>query len=59
MLREYDDIKEETKDLKASTVHQRFKFIYKIMFSLCYLKWRKKRKIESKNPKVEKTSKNE
>ena len=30
MLKEYDDMKEEIKNLKAPTVYQRFEFIYRI-----------------------------
>ena len=33
MLKEYDDIKEKTKNLKTSKVHKRFESIYKTMLS--------------------------
>ena len=45
-------MKEEIKNLKTITVHQRFYSIYKTMLPYC-LKRRKNR--ESKNPKVVKT----
>ena len=47
-------MKEEIKNLKNSTVHQKFWSIYKTMSSYC-LKSRKN--TESKNPKVVKTKK--
>ena len=40
VLKEYDDMKEAIENLKISTFHQRFSFIYKIMLSYC-LKCRK------------------
>ena len=33
MSREYDDMKEEIKNLKNSSVHQRFSSVYKTMLS--------------------------
>ena len=53
VLKEYD-MKEEIKNPKTSTVHQRFKFIYKIML-LHSLKHREKTDI--KNPRVAKRNK--
>ena len=38
MLKEYDDIKEEIKNLKAYIVHRRFLSIYKVMLLYCFLK---------------------
>ena len=49
-LKEYDHMKEEIKNLKTSTVHQIFSFIYKTMFSYCL---RCRKNTESKNLKVE------
>ena len=46
-LKDHDDMKEEIKNLKTSTVHQRFQFIYKTMLSYC---WRC-RKNTDKKPK--------
>ena len=37
VLKEYDDIKEEIKNLKTYTVLGRFQSIYKIMLSYCFL----------------------
>ena len=54
--KEYNDMKQETKNLKASTVYQRFQSIYKTMLSYC-LKCRKN--TESKNPKDPKDKKEE
>ena len=54
MLREHHDMKEEIKNLKTSTVHQRLQSIFKTMLSYC-LKYRKN--TESKNPKVVKSNK--
>ena len=34
-LREYDDMKKEIKNPKASRVHQNFLFVYKTMLSYC------------------------
>ena len=53
LLRQYDDMKEEIKILKASRVYQRFYCIYKTMLSYCF-KCRKD--TESKPPKVIKIS---
>ena len=50
----YDDMKEEIKNLKNSTVNVKLQSIYKKVLSLC-LKCRKK--IESKNPKFLKKKK--
>ena len=52
MLKEYDEMKEEIKNLKTQTVHQRFQSICKTMLSYC-LKCRKN--TESKNWKVART----
>ena len=41
VLKEYDDTKEEIKNSKNSTIHQRFYSIYKTILSHC-LKCRKK-----------------
>ena len=54
MLKEYDDMKEEIKNLKTSTVHKRFKSDYKTVLSHC-LKCRKNS--ESKDPRVANTNK--
>ena len=52
MLKEYDNLKEETKNLNTSTLRRRFWSIYKMMLSCC-LKCRKN--TESKNPKSVRT----
>ena len=54
LLREYDDVKEEIKNLKASTINIRFQSIHKTIISYC-LKCRKN--TESKNPRFAKTNK--
>ena len=40
VIKEYDDMKEEIKDLKTQSVHQRFYSIYKTILPCC-LKCRK------------------
>ena len=52
VLKEYDDMKEEIKNLRTETVHEIFHRIYKTMLLNC-LKCRKKTK--SKKPQVLKT----
>ena len=54
VLREYDDIKEEIKNLNTLTVYQRIMIHYKTILSYC-LKYRKN--TESKNPNIAKTKK--
>ena len=54
LLREYDDMKAQIKNLKTSAVHQGFYSFYKIMLSYC-VKYGKN--TESKNPRVIKTNK--
>ena len=54
VLREYDDIKEEIKNLNTLTVHQRITIHYKTILSYC---WKCRKNTESKNPNVAKTKK--
>ena len=54
VLKEYNEMKDEIKNLKTETVHQIFQSIYKTML-LCCLKYRKN--TESKNLKAEKKKK--
>ena len=54
VLREYDDIKEEIKNLNTLTVHQRITIHYKTILSYC---WKCSKNTESKNPNVAKTKK--
>ena len=57
MLREYDDMKEEIKNLKNSTVHQSLWFSYKTMLSDFLKCTKKKKKRDSENTRVTKTIK--
>ena len=54
MLREYDHMKEEIKNIETSAVHQRFQFIYKAVLSYC-LECRKK--ADGRNPKIAEANK--
>ena len=45
VLKEYDNMKEDIKNLKTEIVHQRFYSLYKTMLSYC-LKCRKKQRVK-------------
>ena len=51
-LKEYDDKKETIKNLKTSTVHQRFYSAYEAMLSYC-LNCRKKQKVKPKGLQIQ------